>query len=243
MSFGSVLKAHWFTLGLCVVFLLPWLAFGRSLTQDFAAIDDGFLIALNPIVHGFDAAHMKLAFTTFDPELYIPATIVSFQANWLMGGGSPLPFHATNIVLHGINAVLVGLLFLRWTKNQSIALVGAALFAVHPLHTEAVAWAAGRKDLLCTMFFLLSYLSFRQSAECRKTVFQLIALGFFLLALLSKVLAATLPILFLLDLLLLQKKQPVRRRMFTLLPFFILSATFLFIATFGKEQILASESL
>lgn len=242
MPLRDTLRAHRFTLGLCAVFLLPWLAFGRSLTQDFAAIDDGFLIVENPIVHRMDATHLKLAFTTFDPELYIPATIVSFQANWWMGNGSPLPFHATNIVLHGINAVLVGLLLLGWTKNRSIALISAAVFAVHPLHTEAVVWAAGRKDLLCTMFFLLSYLSFRQSLERHRIAWLSLSMLAFVLALLSKVLAVTLPVIFLLDVLLLQKKQSMRLVTLALVPFIVLSAAFLFIATFGKGQILASES-
>lgn len=230
-------------MGLLLIFLLPWLAFGRSIFQDFAAIDDGFLIINNPIVHGMDFERIKLAFTTFDPELYIPLTIISFQLNWLMGAGSTVPFHITNILLQGINGVLVGIIFSRWTKSQSLALAAAMLFAVHPLHTEAVVWAAGRKDLLCTALFLLSYLSFRQWNSRHSYLMLVGSLLLFVLALLSKVLAATLPVILLLDMMLLQKRKSAKSMAAMLLPFVAASAALLYVATFGKERILASSSL
>lgn len=158
MSFLRWCRHHWFILGLLLAFLLPFLAFSRSLLQDFAAIDDTFLIINNPTVHGIDLTHLKLAFTTFDPELYIPLTLLSFQIDWLVGAGSPVMFHLTNLLLQGLNAVLVGffVFLLLQGKNSAkgVALTVSLLFAVHPLHTEAVVWAAGRKDLLSTFLFL-----------------------------------------------------------------------------------------
>jgi tetratricopeptide (TPR) repeat protein len=237
------LKAHWFIFGLGFLFILPWIVFGHSLWQDFAAIDDGFLIVNNPIVHRLDAWHIKLAFTTFDPELYIPLTLLSFQLNWLLGGGSPFIFHLTNILLQSINALLVCALFYSWTKRRSLALVAALFFAVHPINTEAVVWAAGRKDLLCTMFFLLSYLGFRKFEESRRILPLALSICGFVLALLSKAMAATLPVVLLLDILLLRKERAAKSVFAALIPFAALAVLFLWIASFGKEHILASSSL
>ncbi len=248
-------RRHFFLLGLAVVFLLPWIAFGRSLMQDFAAIDDAFLIVNNPIVHGLSATHLKLAFTTFDPELYIPLTLLSFQLDWLLGGGSAVAFHLTNLLLHSLNAVLVGIFFtflLREKTNaKGMALAAAMLFAVHPLHTEAVVWAAGRKDLLSTFFFLVSAILYVRSHgtlptvenNASKNVLYVLSIITFLLGLLAKVLIATLPALLLVHSRLVRQKESVRKTLLKLSPFFILSCIFLFVAMFGKERILTSSTL
>ncbi len=242
-------RHHWFLLGVVAVFLLPWLAFSRSLVQDFAAIDDGFLILNNPIVHGMTFSHLKLAFTTFDPELYIPLTLLSFQLDWLLGGGSPVMFHLTNLFVHSLNAVLVAVLirFLLRDKSNAkgMAISAAILFAIHPLHTEAVVWAAGRKDLLSMFFFLVSALLFVRSLESSKhqRLFYMISVVGFFLGLLAKVLIATLPAILLVYCLLLRRQKTVRQILVQLSPFFVLSAIFLFVAMFGKERILTSSSM
>jgi len=236
-------RAHWFAFGLCVVFLLPWIVFGHALRQGFAAIDDSFLIVNNPIVHGLDAKRVWLAFTTFDPELFIPASLLTFQLNWVLGGGSALPFHLTNILLQSVNAVLVGALLFSWTKRRTLSLAAALLFAVHPLHTEAVVWAAGRKDLLSTLFLLTAYLGFRRFQETRRAFPWILSLLSFLLALLSKALAVTLPVILFLDVLLLRKERPLKTACIALIPFAALSMAFLWIASLGKERILASSTL
>ncbi len=233
-------RTHWYKIGLAFAFLLPWIVFGRSLFQDFSPIDDSFLIINNPIVHGIDWQRIKLAFTTFDPELYIPLTILSFQWDWFIGGGSPLPFHLTNLVLHSLNAVLVGLLVRRVSNSFSISIVVALLFSVHPLHTEAVVWAAGRKDLLCTFFFLLSYLAFLRGIDTHRNFFFAASLFLFFLALFSKTLAAILPIILLLHVTVVRKDSVLRKHIFTLIPFIVASLAFLYIATLGKERILSS---
>ncbi len=244
-------RRHWFGLGLTALFILPWVAFGQALFQDFAPIDDGFLIVNNPIVHGINVEHIKLAFTTFDPELYIPLTTMSFQLDWLLGGGMPFVFHLTNIILQGVNAIFVAmflvLLFGNTTRVKALALVAAGIFAIHPLHTEAVVWVAGRKDILCAFFFLASGLCYLQSTKAAKrksiALFVAASMLLFVLALLSKVLAAMLPAVFVLDLLLRQRPHSVKKSTMILVPFFVLAIAFLYVATFGKAQVIGSSSL
>lgn len=243
MALIRFVRAHWFVLGLCIAFLLPWIVFGHALRQGFAAIDDSFLIVNNPIVHGLDVRRIRLAFSTFDPELYIPVSLLTFQLNWVLGGGSAFPFHLTNILLQSVNSVLVAALMFSWTKRRTLSLAAALLFAVHPLHTEAVVWAAGRKDLLSTLFLLSSYLGFRRYQETRRALPWILSLLSFLLALLSKALAVTLPAILFLDVLLLRKARPFKAACIALIPFAALAAVFLQVASFGKERILASSTL
>src|SRR3989344_2180373 len=237
------IKARCFFFGIILAFLLPWLVYGRSLWQGFAAIDDGFLIVNNPIVHGFDFWHIKLAFTTFDPELYIPATLMTFQLNWLMGGGTPFWFHFTNLLIQSINALLVAALLFSLSRRKGIAFVGAILFAIHPINTEAVVWAAGRKDLLCIFFLLIAYLAYRKYSSDRKVLYFILAISAFVLSLLAKAQAAILPAILVLDMILIQKRNDAKKMAAELLPFLALSVLFLWIASFGKEQILAFSSL
>jgi len=145
--------------------LFACIAFGVTVTHGFAPADDSFLVIQNLAIRGMSWENLVRVFTSYDPELYIPLTFISYQLNYLVGGLNPTVYHATNVLLHAINALLVTGVLSILTKNRTAAIIGGILFAVHPLHTEAVAWIAGRKDLLSALFFLLSFVLYtRMSA-------------------------------------------------------------------------------
>ncbi|MBI4129132.1 hypothetical protein HY464_00395, partial [Candidatus Peregrinibacteria bacterium] len=174
---------------------LTFLVYGQSLGNAFVRWDDSMLIYENPIVREISWKSLKAAFTTYDPELYIPLTFLSYQIDYAIGGMHPFMFHLTNLVLHTLNAVLVFFLVtllgipshargrnssnpspcpLPWGEGNGgphfVAFAVATIWAIHPLNTEAVAWASARKDVLSTFFFLLSiilYLRYRN--EKRET--------------------------------------------------------------------------
>lgn len=242
------------------------LAFGASLFQGFAPIDDSFLIVENLAIRGINPLTLRLAFTTYDPELYIPLTLVSYQINYVLGGLNPFGYHLFNLLLHWGNAVL-----LWWMLCKLIAIVGfeksgpgsgpgrssirvsfacALLFAIHPLHTEAVVWLAGRKDLLSTFFALLSfglYISYRnrRSGPEPGPVSPLLFLSvtMFLLALLSKVTPITLiAVIILMDMLI--ERRVINRSFFLdKVPYVAIGIIFAIVATGGKERILSDFSL
>ncbi len=74
--------------------------YGWGLKNPFVRWDDGLLVYENPAVRQISAANLKYVFTHFDPELYIPVTFLSYQFDYLVGGGSTLPFHLGNLLLH-----------------------------------------------------------------------------------------------------------------------------------------------
>lgn len=218
-----------------LLFLLPMLAFGASIGFGFVDWDDPLLLTQNPWVQGFTWQNIAHAFTAYDPELYVPLTTLSYLLNYATVGLSPWLYHATNVALHIANVFLVYTIAKRWLEPRA-ALIGALLFAVHPLHAEAVVWAAARKDLLSATFALGSLLLWLrwQAADTRSTY--ALSLLLFLCALASKVSVVPLPLLLPF---LAPGSAPAwnRKRALAALPYLGLAIVFAVIAAFGKETV------
>ena len=228
-------------LALGAVLLGTFIAFGASLSHGFAPLDDQFLIYDNLAIHGITLANLKTIFTTYDPELYIPLTLFSFQINYVIGGLDPFSFHLGNLLIHALNAFLVVILLRKLTGSKYAALFAGLLFAVCPIQTQTVVWITGRKDLLLVFFFLLSFLSYirYRGGDKRAYIFSIV---FFLLALLAKVTAVTLPfVLILYDLTM--EKRPMKQVMKDKIFYLLFVAIFVIIAMGGKERIIASASM
>lgn len=215
--------------------ILALVAYSHTVKNQFVALDDPLLITENPIVRTFSLEHVVDAFTTFDPELYIPLPLVSYQIEYLFFGANPLVVHLDNLLLHLLCIVLVYVLIQRLFQKHFMTLIVTALFALHPINVETVAWAAGRKDLLTALFALATCVTY-QERHWRPKLCHSLAPFLFLLGLLSKVTIVGLPfILFAIDLLhgeSIHSKKMWQR----LLPFFGLSLIFLVIALYGKSD-------
>lgn len=172
--------------------------YGRSLQNGFVEWDDGLLIVENPIVWEISLATIRAAFTTYDPELYIPLTLLSYQVDHMLGGLRPFVYHFTNLLLHAFNASLVLWFTLLLSRRRWVAGVAALLFAVHPMNTEAVAWASARKDVLSAFFTLLTLVSYLMYAKGGSRRWYAGSIAALLLALLSKASAVTAPLILLL---------------------------------------------
>ncbi len=106
--------------------------------------------------------------------------------------------HLTNAILHAITAVLLYIFLRRATGARGRSAFVAAIFALHPLHIESVAWIAERKDVLCALFWMLTLLAYLRYSERKSPVRYGAVLGLFALALLSKAMAVTLPLVLIL---------------------------------------------
>lgn len=123
--------------------------------------DDLAAIKENPLVERLD---VRGIFTTAywypDPkltDLYRPVTVLSFAINHRIGGFQPAVYHLTNVVLHGLISLLLFFLLAKITGRLAFALTASLIFAVHPVHVEAVAWVSGRSELLACLFMLLAW--------------------------------------------------------------------------------------
>jgi tetratricopeptide (TPR) repeat protein len=245
-------------------------ALGGVLAVYSPALSNGFVwddranLVDNPHYRGLGWAQIRFAFSTFQLGHYQPLTWLSYGLDHLLWGARPAGYHLTSILLHGINAFLFGLLALKLVRLAQpavdrptrgshfiAAVVAAAVFALHPLRVESVAWITERRDVLSGLFFLLSILTYvracadRSKPAPRITWYGLSILSF-ALSLLSKSLGLALPlVLLILDVYPLGRlprgprrwTQSVARRVYwEKLPFLALSIIFGLIALAAQAR-------
>ena len=157
-------------------------------------------------------------------EQYYPLVFTSFWLeSHLWSNTSATGFHVVNIILHIASAVLIWLICNRLKLPWGFLV--AMVFALHPVCVESVAWITERKNVLSTVFYLLAMLSYLRFGEDRRLLFYFAALGCFVLALLSKTVTCTLPVVLLL-IFWAQQKTITVKKVAQLLPFFVLGISF-----------------
>ena len=136
------------------------------LHNDFIGFDDGIYVAQNPhVINGFTWANVCWAFQAGYAGNWHPLTWLSLMLDAQLFGHSAMGFHLTNLLLHIANTILLFHILTRLTGAQWRSAFVAALFALHPLHVESVAWVAERKDVLSTFFFLLTLWAYAAYAD------------------------------------------------------------------------------
>jgi len=193
----------------------------------FINFDDDVYVTANPIVReGWSWGAFAWAWTTGYAANWHPLTWLSHITDCSLFGLQPAGHHATSAILHAVNTVLLFLLLRRMTGAVWRSAAVAALFGWHPLHVESVAWVAERKDVLSTLFFLLTIWAYlRYTEKCK--FFYVLSLLFFALGLMSKPMLVTLPfVLWLLDYWPLERFVPgaAKRLVLEKLPFLGLAA-------------------
>jgi tetratricopeptide (TPR) repeat protein len=214
--------------------LIGFLVYGQSLQNAFLTYDDDLFVTKHPLVTSGTWADVPQIFGGFDAELYMPLTIASLKLDYMLAGLNPFAFHLTSLLLHIAGSCLLTWLLLKVFNNKVAALFLGALFLVHPLNTEVVAWVAARKDVLSTPLFLGAAIAYLHSLDTGKRGFRMAALALFLLSLLAKYMTVSLPAL-LLILELLRGKKMGKDMVLRLAPFLGIAAVFTMLAAAGKQ--------
>jgi len=188
---------------LIVIFLIvaSFIAYSRILGNGFVSFDDHQYITENKhIKSGIDPESIKWALSAVVCNNWHPLTLLSHTLDWSLFGTNASGHHLINLLLH-IGSVLFLFFFLnKMTKNLWSSAFVAALFALHPLRVESVAWAAERKDVLSMFFGLASIYAYACYAESSKLSKYFLCLILFALGLMAKPMLVTLPfVLLLLD--------------------------------------------
>lgn len=167
-------------------------AFANSLSNQFAW-DDKQLIVINPyILDGFGLKYWfgRLYLSTdnlVSSHFYRPLPGLTFSLDaYKWGIDRPFGFHLTNLIIFTLSCIVLCLLVRRLTGNRLVAAAAGLIFAVHPVHSEPVAWVSGRTDLLCGLFMMLSVLLFVYWADTGKNLLRYLSAAALALALLSK---------------------------------------------------------
>jgi tetratricopeptide (TPR) repeat protein len=209
--------------------LLVLVGFEGVRGHEFLMFDDDHYVTDNPLVRGgLTLAGAARAFGEFHAGNWHPLTWLSHMADVSLFGLDPRAHHLVNVALHGANAVLLCLALAALTGATWRPAVVAALFAVHPLRVESVAWVAERKDLLSAFFALLALLAWARFARAGSRGSYLAALAAFAAGLGAKPMLVTWPFVLLLvdawPLARLRARADLWPRLRELAPFFALSA-------------------
>ena len=186
----------------CLFLIVITLAvYWQTRNHEFVSYDDDAYVIENPHVQaGLTRQAIIWSFTTTHVANWHPLTWLSHMMDCQLYGLNPSGHLLTNVLFHLVNTVLLFLLLNRITGASWRSGFVAALFAVHPLHVESVAWVAERKDVLCTLFWLLTmwaYIYYVEKPRLHRYLLTLLTLG---LGLMAKPMLVTLPfVLLLLD--------------------------------------------
>jgi tetratricopeptide (TPR) repeat protein len=231
---------------------IVWIAFGQTLRHEFVNYDDGPYVYSNPrIASGLSLANLLWAFTHVHSANWHPLTTISHMLDCQLYDLQPWGHHLTNVLLHAAAAVVLFLALFELTgrdgspsrpsdaarpavapyQNLWASAFVAALFAVHPLRVESVAWVAERKDVLSGVFFMLTLLAYARYARSDRFSWgqYTTVLVFFALGLMCKPTLVTLPfVLLLLDYWPLRRVRNqwsvIRRLILEKIPLFVVSA-------------------
>jgi tetratricopeptide (TPR) repeat protein len=208
-----------------VITLLTSITLYPCLKNDFINWDDDIYVYQNPNIQQTSWANVKTFFSSFYFANYAPFTLMSYAFDYQIGRLKPLTYHTTNLLLHLFNCILVFCLVYLLSRTAPAAFLVAILFGIHPLHVESVAWVSARKDLLYSLFFLSSLISYVKYLHNKKALYYVLSLLLFLASCLSKAMAITLPfVLLLIEYLLRQKID--KKRLFEKIPFLLISFAF-----------------
>ena len=214
------LNGRWTVAGVCLFLAtIIWLVFGQTLGHEFVNYDDAVYVYENPEVAGGLTLHgIVWAFIHVRAFNWHPLTWVSHMLDCQFYGLNPGGHHLTNVLLHTMTAILLFLVLRQMTGTLWRSAFVAAIFAIHPLRVESVAWVAERKDVLSGLFFMLTlgayvrYVLQKSRIEGRGsgaqgtpafdprrwTLDYYLVLGFFSLGLMCKPMLVTLPLVLLL---------------------------------------------
>jgi tetratricopeptide (TPR) repeat protein len=218
----------------------------RVLGNQFTNWDDDLYVTENLLIQQASLQNLLRVATTLVAFNYHPLTVWSLQLNHALAGLTPWSYFATNVALHLANTVLVFHLLLVLGRVTRVAgMLGAALFAIHPMHVESVAWIAERKDVLCGFFLLAALAAYTRFVRARvlRLRWYLLTLGLTVLAVLSKPAAVVAPMLLLCVDYLERRKLLSRDVLLEKLPFVALAAVFSVITLQVQQEFVALRPL
>lgn len=183
-----------------IVFILSFAAYLPALSGGYIHWDDGRHIYNNPLVYADLAENLLRIFGQTINGTYIPLTTLSFNIEYHIFGLHPATSHFINIALHGLVSILIFNLLQRFNLSLLAAFLASVFFALHPMHVESVAWATERKDVLYSLFYLLSVLAYIDYINKPSRALLMKVTVFGVLSILSKPMAVSLPwVLLLID--------------------------------------------
>ena len=220
---------------LLMIFACTFISYLPSFNNGFTNWDDQEYVTNNTEIRSFTKDSIAYQFTKYHMGNYHPITMLTYMVEYKIGELNPKIYHTTNFIIHILNAALVYFFIFLLCGKNNIAFIVSLLFAIHPMHVESVAWVAERKDVLYAFFYFLSLCFYLKYRTDKKTSLYIFTFLTFVLALLSKAVAVTVPIVMLLIDYYFDKKITTKN-LISKIPFLVLSIVFGIIAVKAQES-------
>jgi Tfp pilus assembly protein PilF len=178
---------------------ISWYVFGQTIHHEFINFGDpDYILRSSRVTGGLTLDGIVWAFTHVQADNWHPLTWISHMLDCQLFGLNPAGHHLTNVVLHAATAVFLFLLLRQMTGSVWRSAFVAAVFAIHPLHVESVAWVAERKDELSALFFVLTIMAYARYVRGGGFLRYALVVVLFALGLMCKPMLVTLPLILLL---------------------------------------------
>ncbi|MBL4655783.1 MAG: tetratricopeptide repeat protein [Bacteroidia bacterium] len=235
-------KSPWFYLG--IILVVTYFSFQPLFEGEFSNWDDTRVLTHNPLITNLSLDNVINSATKIKGVSI--GAYLTWATEYNLYGMDANMFHQHNVYLHLINTVLVFWMIFGFSKNLMASTITAAVFALHPMHVEAVGWITGRSWLLCTLFYLLSLICYYKYVfHDKKILFYTLSIIFFAFSIVSQGAGITLaPTLFLIDYL---KERKISKQLFLeKIPYFILMILIvkvLMSARYGEQDYIVTYTL
>lgn len=235
VQFGKVWRQRKYGLPLVVILMITVSLYSRALQNDILSWDDHWHITFNHDIRSLSIDNIKAMFTSYYGNMYQPLTTLTFALNYHFFGLNSMVYHATNVLFHLVNVVLVFFLVLRLSRRREIAVIAACLFGIHPMHVESVAWITERKDVVYAFFYLYALISYVRFIQGEGGKYYWFTFLFYVCSLFSKAAAITCPVVLCLIDVYVQRKGAAKR-IIEKLPLLLLSLIFGYIAFQSQSE-------
>jgi glycosyltransferase involved in cell wall biosynthesis/Tfp pilus assembly protein PilF len=218
---------------LAAILALTAVLYWPSLHNHFLNWDDAMQITGNPDIQTLSLANISRIFSSFYVAMYQPLASLVFMLEYKFFGLNSFPFHLISLLLHLINIVLVWWLFKKLKLPDWLALGAAAIFALHPLNVEAVAWISATGTLLFSLWLLAAVIAYLNYLENNQRRWLWFSFAFFILSILSKSAGIVFPLIIILCHWF--KEKPWKKLWLRLAPFLIISGLFGWVTLAGRQ--------
>ena len=238
-------EKRWDLLCLIGLVAITWMAFAQTLNCGFVDLDDAAFFVNNPhVCAGLTAKGIAWAFTNMHLMHWFPLTYISHMIVCELSGLNPWAHHLGNLLLHICNVILLFSVLKKMTGTRWRSTFVAALFAVHPLNVESVAWISERSNVLSTFFWILTWSAYMDYVQKPISSRYRTVLLWYVLGFLSKPLLVTLPVvLLLLDCWPLNRLKEGWKLIWEKLPLFVLATAGALMTIVAQSNIGAFRSL
>ena len=202
--------------------------YASDLHLDFFRVDDQQYVVNNPWIKSISSENIGHILTTPYFVNYSPLHLFSYMLDYSINGLDPYTFHLSSNIWAGLAAGFVFLTALALTGRHFIAVTAAALFVLHPVHVEAIAWIASRKDLVATAFALPSFIAYLKYRKGGSIQWYILSIVLFLFALAGKLSVATFPVVFIMHDLFVEKR-PLLHSLIDKVPFVLVGGIMAFV--------------